>query len=45
LAVTDDPTYTLARQQGYDVPEAHERRSSAAVAGLGSPVDLVILAR
>lgn len=43
-ALTDRATYDLALAQGYVAPAGRERRPNRAVAGVGSPVDLVILA-
>ena len=45
LAMTDAATFALACEQGYAAPAAPERLMDARVAGLGAPVDLVVLAR
>jgi adenylate cyclase len=43
-ALTDRATYDLALAQGYAEPRDRERRPARTVSGLGSPLDLVILA-
>ncbi len=43
-ALCDAATYELALAQGYEPPTAQERLPGVAVAGIGQPVDLVVLA-
>ncbi len=42
-ALTDARTYALAEEQGYNPPEARERRSGRKVAGVAEPIDIVVL--
>ena len=42
--LTDGRTWQLAAQQGYAAPTERERRPGRAVAGVGEPVDLVVIA-
>jgi adenylate cyclase len=42
-ALCDAATYELALAQGYEPPTAQERLPGVAVAGIGQPVDLVVL--
>ncbi len=44
-ALTDARTYQLAERQGYVAPLTRERRPARTVAGVGDPVDVVVLAR
>ena len=42
-ALCDAQTYDLALAQGYEPPEAKRSVPGAAVAGIGHPIDLVVL--
>ena len=42
-ALTDARTYALAEEQGYNPPEARERRNGRKVAGVAEPIDIVVL--
>jgi adenylate cyclase len=42
-ALTDARTYALAEEQGYNPPEARERRNGRRVAGVAEPIDIVVL--
>lgn len=44
-AVTDEATYALAQDQGYRARSEPERRPDSMVAGIDTPVDLVVLAQ
>jgi adenylate cyclase len=44
-ALADARTYQLAEQQGYVAPLPRERRAGRPVAGVGEPVDIVVLAK
>lgn len=44
-AVTDETTYTLARDQGYRPESEPEQRPDSIVAGIDEPVSLVVLSR
>ncbi len=42
-ALTDARTYALAEEQGYNPPEARDRRKGRKVAGVAEPIDIVVL--